>query len=234
MFKTKMATVFKWKSEGNPMSQIEIVPLKADSVRKASRLLSKSFLDNPSSTCILDNMPVKKRRKKLYLLHLGLTKACIVYGHASAVLYNGELAGVSLVYPPGSYPFSIWAWLCSGMGGLVVGPRYTWRYATIDSHLRKKHIKEKHWYLYVLAVANHQQGKGLGSVLVRRLSEQAGHEDLPCYLETDKPENINIYKSLGYEVIGEDTFSKLGGLTIWYMLRPSRKSKLTSLEKVQS
>lgn len=45
------------------MSQIEIVPLKADSFREASRLLSKSFLDNPSSICILDNMPVKKRKK---------------------------------------------------------------------------------------------------------------------------------------------------------------------------
>ena len=216
------------------MSRIEIVPLKTDSVRKASRLLSKSFLDNPSSTCILDNMAVKKRRKKLYILHLGLTSAGIAYGRASCVLYDGELAGISLVYPPGTYPFSTLAWLRSGMGGLVVGPRYTWRYATLDSHVRKKHFKEKHWYLYVLAVARHLQGKGLGSRLVRRLSEQADHEALPCYLETDKPENINIYKSLGYEVIGEDTFPKLGGLTIWYMLRPSKKSKLTSLEKVQS
>jgi len=61
------------------MSQIEIIPLRTNSVRKASSLLSKSFLDNPSSTCILDNMPVKKRRKKLYFLHLGLTDACIAY-----------------------------------------------------------------------------------------------------------------------------------------------------------
>lgn len=115
------------------------------------------------------------------------------------------------------------------MGGLVIGPRYTWRYATVDSHIRKKHITEKHWYLYVLAVAPHFQGKGLGSRLVRRLSEQADHEALPCYLETDKPENVIIYKSLGYELVGEDTFPKLGGLTIWYMLRPAnRRSQNTA------
>ncbi|MEA3471391.1 MAG: GNAT family N-acetyltransferase, partial [Thermodesulfobacteriota bacterium] len=77
------------------------------------------------------------------------------------------------------------------------------------------------WYLYVLGVAPSFQGRGFAGKLVRRLSEHADRDGVPCYLETDKHENVFIYQSLGYEVLGEDSIAQLDNVKIWYMMRPS-------------
>lgn len=114
--------------------------------------------------------------------------------------------------------------MLNGMGGLFLGVKYTWRLALLDSVIRKKHIPEKHWYLFVLGVAPHLQGKGLGGRLVSRMSENADLSAMPCYLDTDKPENISFYKSQGYQMIGEETIASLDNLKIWYMIRPAKKT----------
>jgi hypothetical protein len=44
---------------------------------------------------------------------------------------------------------------------------------------------------------------------------------VPCYLETDKTENVSLYQSFGYKVLGEESIEKLGNVRLWYMMRPS-------------
>ncbi len=209
--------------EGKKMNHIEIKPLKIDSAKQATRLLAKTFLDNPVNVHIFDDITSEKREKKLYTLFYGFVNTCINYGVASAILRNDELAGISLAYQPGAYPFSLWTWVRNGMGALFVGPKYTWRLALLDFVIQKKHIPGKHWYLFVLGVAPHLQGYGLGGRLVSGMSEKADREALPCYLETDKPENINFYKSQGFQLIDEECIPSLGDLRIWYMMRPAKK-----------
>jgi len=204
------------------MNPIEIKPIKKETARQATRLLVKAFLDNPVSVHVFDNFTPEKREKKLTTLYSGFVTTAIDCGVADAVYFNGELAGISLAYPPGSYPFSIWTWLRNGMGALFLGVRYTWRLALLDFVIEKKHIPEKHWYLFLLGVAPHLQGKGLGGRLVSAMTEQADLNALPCYLETDRPENINFYKSQGYQLIGEETISSLDNLKIWYLKRPEK------------
>ncbi len=97
-----------WKEKMNP---IEIKPIKTDAARQATRLLAKSFLDNPVSVHVFDNFAPEKREKKLYTLYSGFVNTAIDYGVANGIFLNDELAGISLAYPPGSYPFSLWTWL---------------------------------------------------------------------------------------------------------------------------
>ena len=204
------------------MNPIEIKSLKTDAAKQATRLLAKSFIDNPVSVHVFDNFTPEKRENKLYKLYTGLVNTAIDCGVAEAIYLNDELAGISLAYPPGSYPFSIWTWVRNGIGGMFLGVKYTWRLALLDAVIRKKHIHEKHWYLFVLGVAPHLQGKGLGGRLVSKMSEKADLNAMPCYLETDKPENINFYKSQGYQLIGEEIIGSLNNLKIWYMMRPAK------------
>ncbi|MBN2179400.1 MAG: GNAT family N-acetyltransferase [Deltaproteobacteria bacterium] len=203
------------------MSRIEIISLQADRARQAARLLSEAFRDNPGSIAILSGITAGKREKKLRTLSSGVVDACIAYGVANAVLCNDELAGISLAYPPDSYPLSFWAWLRSGIGAAFIGPRYTWRCAKFDSHIRKKHITVRHWYLYMLGVAPPFQGRGCAGKLLRRLSERADRDGVPCYLETDKPENVSLYQSFGYEMLDEERIEDLDNVRLWYMMRPS-------------
>jgi len=203
------------------MSRIEIVPLQANQARHAARLLSEAFRDNPGSIAILSGITSEKREEKLRTLYSGVVDACIAYGTANAVMCDDDLAGISLAYSPGSYPLSLLAWLRSGIGAALIGPRYTWRCAIFDSYLRKKHITERHWYLYVLGVAPSFQGRGCAGKLLRRHSEHADLEGMPCYLETDKPENVSMYQNFGYKVLGEESIEELDNVRLWYMMRPS-------------
>jgi ribosomal protein S18 acetylase RimI-like enzyme len=203
------------------MSRIEIVPLQADQARQATQLLSEAFRDNPGSIAILSGITSKKREEKLRTLYSGVVDACIAYGVANAVLCDDDLAGISLAYSPGSYPLSLLGWIRSGIGAAFIGPRYTWRCAKFDSHIRKKHITVRHWYLYVLGVAPSFQGRGCAGKLLRRLSEHADREEVSCYLETDMPENVSLYQSFGYEILDEERIEELDNVRLWYMMRPS-------------
>lgn len=89
------------------MSPMEIKPIKKDAAKQATRLLAKSFLDNPVSVHVFDNFSPEEREKKLNTLYSGFVNTAIDYGVANAIYFNGELAGISLAYPPGSYPFSL-------------------------------------------------------------------------------------------------------------------------------
>ncbi len=202
------------------MNRIDIIPLKKGAAKEATRLLAKAFLDNPFSVHVFDHFTPEKREKKLYTLYTGIVNTCIRHGTARTILRDGELSGVSLAYPPGSYPLSLWVWVENGLGALFTGPKYTWRLARLDAMARKKHLLGKHWYLFMLGVAPHLQGKGLGGRLLSRISEDADRQSLPCYLETDKPQTVDFYRSHGYQVVGEECAHFVNHLKIWFMMRP--------------
>jgi ribosomal protein S18 acetylase RimI-like enzyme len=204
------------------MNRVEIIPLERKAAKPATRLLAEAFRDNPFSVHVFDNLPPEKREKKLRTLYAGVVNTCIGHGTARAILQNDEIAGVSLAYPPGSYPLSLWVWAENGLGALFTGPKYTWHLARLDALARKKHLSEKHWYLFVLGVAPHLQGNGLGGRLVAKMSKDADRQSLPCYLETDKPENVGFYSTHGYQVVGEEYAHFVNDLKIWYMMRPAK------------
>jgi len=203
------------------VSTIEIISLDTTLVQQATRILSEAFRDNPGSIAILNGIAAEKREKKLSTLYSGVVDTCVAYGVAKAIVCDGDLAGISLAYSPGSYPLPFRAWLRNGIGAALIGPRYTWRCAKFDSHIRKKHITERHWYLYVLGVAPSFQGRGFAGKILRRLSDHADREGMPCYLETDKTENVSMYQSFGYRVLGEESIEELDNVRLWYMMRPS-------------
>lgn len=86
---------------------------------------------------------------------------------------------------------------------------------------------EEHWYLQLLATHPDWQRQGLGAALMAVQFERADAEGLPCYLETETPENVAYYQRYGFEVRTEwdvDPDGTLGapGPHMWGMLRPSR------------
>jgi ribosomal protein S18 acetylase RimI-like enzyme len=65
------------------------------------------------------------------------------------------------------------------------------------------HPDEPHWYLPMIGVEPHSQGKGLGGELMRHAVARCDQEVLPAYLESSNPRNISLYKRHGFEVMGE-------------------------------
>ncbi len=60
-----------------------------------------------------------------------------------------------------------------------------------------------HWYLGVLATDPAARGRGLARAVLRQGLSHAASAALPAVLETTNPGNLEIYRKLGWHVIGE-------------------------------
>ena len=65
------------------------------------------------------------------------------------------------------------------------------------------HPEEPHWYLPIIGVEPHAQGKGLGAELMRHAVARCDQERALAYLESSNPRNIALYLRHGFEVMGE-------------------------------
>lgn len=66
--------------------------------------------------------------------------------------------------------------------------------------IEKRHPSEPHWYLGLLAVDPTRQGRGHGKELIAPGLERADRDRLPCYLETQKEQNVPWYARHGFDV----------------------------------
>jgi GNAT superfamily N-acetyltransferase len=82
---------------------------------------------------------------------------------------------------------------------------------------------ERHWYLNLLATHPDWQRQGLGARLMATMFGRADREGLPCYLETETPENVAYYRQHGFDVRTEWDVPG-GGPHMWGMLRPPRSA----------
>lgn len=64
----------------------------------------------------------------------------------------------------------------------------------------KHHPHEPHWYLMLLGTDPIVQRRGVGSRLLKAGMDRADADGLPCYLETQKEENLAFYGPHGFEV----------------------------------
>ena len=78
---------------------------------------------------------------------------------------------------------------------------------------------ESHWHLAWLGVEPGHQGQGIGSTLVRRMTDRADAEGTACWLFTFASRNVPVYEHLGFHVT-LDTLLPSSGLRLWVMARP--------------
>jgi ribosomal protein S18 acetylase RimI-like enzyme len=88
------------------------------------------------------------------------------------------------------------------------------------------HPHEPHWYLATLGTAVEQQGKGVGSALMRPVLQHCDTEGIPCYLESSKERNVPFYRRHGFEVVKEVPLPGEGPLlwTMWREPQPAMPS----------
>ncbi|CAN5905733.1 GNAT family N-acetyltransferase [soil metagenome] len=129
------------------------------------------------------------------------------------------LKGGALWLPPGEYPLPARQQLRLLPGfirlfGLFRTPAV---FRDID-HMEKMHPKEEpHWYLAFLGVEPSEQGKGLGSALLRPVLNRCDAEGVPAWLETTNERNLSLYERHGFRVVDECDIPR--GPHFWGMWR---------------
>ncbi len=81
--------------------------------------------------------------------------------------------------------------------------RRFWTCAEQLGQLHQREIPGPHWYLPWLGVDPELQGTGAGGALLRTMLERAERQNLPCYLETYQPRNVDFYRKRGFRVVVE-------------------------------
>jgi GNAT superfamily N-acetyltransferase len=76
----------------------------------------------------------------------------------------------------------------------------------------------EHWHLGPAAVERGRQRQGIGAQLMDAVCDELDRRGAPGYLETDKSENVRLYRRGGFEVVAT---RPVLGVTNWFMLRPA-------------
>ena len=87
----------------------------------------------------------------------------------------------------------------------------------VQSLLEKHHPATPHWYLEFAGCDPARHGRGYGGAAIRARLRETDAAGLPVALETANPDNLPIYRALGFAVTG--TFDVTPTLRFWSMWR---------------
>jgi ribosomal protein S18 acetylase RimI-like enzyme len=129
----------------------------------------------------------------------------------------GEFRAVALWFPPHVEPDgdAVVAEISQS-----VAPNLQADLLAVIEQMGAVHPTYPHWYLPWFGVDGAQQGKGLGSELMRNCLGFVDQDHLPAYLESPNPRNIPFYERHGFQVTG---VSQAGACPpVYSMLRSPR------------
>jgi GNAT superfamily N-acetyltransferase len=144
---------------------------------------------------------------------------CQLRGHGE-VLVDDEGRGAAIWAPPDHW-----------RAGISEGVRLAWpslllfrsrlpRSLRALAQIERDHAREPHWYLAIIGTDPAHQGQGIGSALIRTVTDRCDEQGLGAYLESSKEENVPFYARHGFAVRRE--IAPAGGPPMWLMWRDPR------------
>jgi ribosomal protein S18 acetylase RimI-like enzyme len=138
-------------------------------------------------------------------------------GHGE-VLVDDQVRGAAVWAPPGR-------WRATASEGLALAipsarlfrTRLPRAMASIGRMERKHPMEPEHWYLAILGTDPAHQGSGVGSALIRAVTDRCDEQGLGAYLESSKEQNVPYYARHGFEV--REELSMGDGPPLWLMWR---------------
>jgi ribosomal protein S18 acetylase RimI-like enzyme len=184
----------------------------------ATDLLTEAFLDEPPTTHLFRGP--RRRAQVGYFMRCSCAYA-LLFGECYT---TPTREGVALWLLPGQTAMTLGRMYRAGMLsaplrlGLGAFGRFM-DFAGLTDKLHKQSAPMPHYYLFALGVSPAAQGKGVGGLLLAAMLRRIDGERMPAYLETQKEENVGLYRRFGFEVAAEGAFPKLEGLRNWGMFR---------------
>jgi ribosomal protein S18 acetylase RimI-like enzyme len=188
-----------------------------DDVEPMSAQLARAFFDDPVIGHIFRN----EGRRLAGLRAFFSTQMKADYLPFGGCYTNDGHTGSAIWAPPGK-PYLTGlrgiATLLPVLPFVVTHMKTTLQLLTL---IEKEHPKEPHWYLATLGTEPAQQGRGVGSSLMRPALAQCDHEGYGAYLESSKETNVPFYRRHGFEVRRVLDLPG-GGPKLWTMWRNPR------------
>ena len=206
-----------------PVVTYEPLTLDRRTLDEIAVLGSRSFFDDPFFMHLSDHARLRARGLLLFMRShlLALGDTAVASGARNA---HGMLVGVSVWQRPGTYPLPGSAQAREMVGSvralaprplsLATGLRYTLA-------IEKARPRHEHWYLCLLATDPTMWRRGVGSTLLEPMLARCDGDGLPCYLETQKEDNLAYYRRFGFDLTERLTPDR-SGPPLFTMTRPAR------------
>ncbi len=179
-----------------------------------AKVLKRSFVDDPVLRWILPAKQDYERIAESFFSHI--LKQTFVSG--SCYTTDGQY-GVSIWEKPNFSP--------TLTSQLLSFARLTWlfrgnisRALNLQSLMESYRPRKPFWHLTYIATDPVHQGRGIGSTLLKPITNISNDDGLPIYLECSNRENLSFYRAHNFRLIDEITYP--GGPTIWPMLREEK------------
>lgn len=173
-------------------------------------ILSRSFQQDPHINWLLEQ---SKSRNKLKIIMEYVFEESL--GKGSVYLSDDEMA--TALWNSEKKEKISFRYIIRNLSFLIkIGIKSTIRILKTDKLTYSQYPKtEKYCQLYLIGVLPEAQGKGEASQLINPMIERMGKESIAIHLETANPNNVEIYKKKGFNIIHTTQLGK----NIFYWMR---------------
>lgn len=203
------------------VTAVRVAVLPPASAAEAGDLLAASHGDYPSFTALFPDH--RRRRRILQTFMKATARDAAEHGFALSAGKAGEMAGVALWMPPGTFPLSARRKLRMLPTMLRIGvaaPAAFPRFARVGARLERSVPAEPFWYLQALGVHPSAQRAGVGHQLMVEGLGRVNEAKVRCWLHTSDPANVAYYKRYGFEIAHSMGLSEENGPRYIAMIRP--------------
>ena len=207
------------------MEQFKVTRLQPTQAQHAGALFAASHGEYPGFCHVFDDD--RTRRRVLRTFMAATAGDAARYGHPLAAVDGDDLLGVALWMPPGSFPLSAMRQVRMTpalIRVMLLAPWSMRNFARLGTGLAKTHPDETAWYLQAMGVHPKAQRRGVGRRLITAGVAAADQADMPCYLQTSDPANVDYYHRYGFEVVQHEIYGYPGGHPYIGMRRKPRVS----------
>jgi ribosomal protein S18 acetylase RimI-like enzyme len=181
------------------------------------RTLADAFIDDPVFNWLV---PAANHDARLRVFFTSLARSYL--NHDKHVYVVGDGRAAALWSPPGPWALQSTEVARDVRDAVQAFGRRMVRAVRVQSQISSLHPKEPtHWYLGYLGTRGLDQGRGLGSALLRTVLDLADRDGVAAYLESSCERNLTLYQRHGFVIVEE--FSALGkGPSMWRMWRETQ------------
>jgi len=194
-----------------------------DDTRTVIEVIGDAFRDDPVLSWLI---PDPERRHDVMARYFRLAVMDLYLPHGQVYLTD-DASGAAVCLPPGP-PAGVLPTLAElGLAWhffRACGFRGLLRVNTLHAALRANRPTEPHFYVHALGVRRNQQGRGVGSALLRQVTEICDRRRCPAYLENSNERNLALYERHGFRPVREWHVPG-GGPPIWFMARNHRRGE---------
>lgn len=219
---------------------IQVGPITEADIPGAVKCIQDAFADDPYNRWVFndrENFSLKRNSISLGIrCRWGMSHALFHVAKDTSDPEN-KVLGVACWLPPSNpdgpstwndYWGSWWLWfeqvkmnLWHGRGGLNVKRYWIWKAAQAEAQKELWTSKEGYYFCNIVTVLPEAQGRGIGKLLFKHVTDEADQQGRECYLESSRAEpNMAIYERMGFRLAKEMVCDDSGdAIQLYCMLR---------------